>query len=68
MGRGFNDFLLKFVSLGEGFKNPSHGNCPLGGYPLPPPGPSRTTFSGKVNEKKVTEKGGSPPPPFTDGP
>ena len=32
------------------FKNPSPGNCPLGGFP-PPPGPSRTTFSRKVNGK-----------------
>ena len=41
------------------FNNPSHGNCPLGGYP---PGPSQTTFSRKVNGKKLTEKGGTPPP------
>ena len=45
--------------LREGVNNPSHGNCWLGGYPLPPPGPLRTTFSRKVNGK-----GGYPPPPL----
>ena len=28
---------LSPLQLREGFNNPSHGNCPLGGYP-PPPG------------------------------
>ena len=36
--------------LREGFKNPRHGNFPLGGYPPPPPpGPPRTRFFRKVN-------------------
>ena len=26
------------MSYRGGVKNPSHGNCPLGGYPPPPPG------------------------------
>ena len=59
--------VLVFALRG-GFNNPSHGHCP--------PGPSRTTFSQKVNgkggtppllhgrsvAKKLTEKGGTPPP------
>ena len=44
----------------EGVKTPSHGKSPLGVYP--PPGPPRTQFLGKVNEEKLTEKGGNPPP------
>ena len=44
----------------EGVKTPSHGKSPLGVYP--PPGPPRTQFFGKVNEEKLTEKGGTPPP------
>ena len=48
----------------EGVKTPSHGKSPLGVYPPSPPlGPPRTQFFGKVNEEKLTEKGGSPPPP-----
>ena len=46
----------------EGVKTPSHGKSPLGVYP--PPGPPRTQFLGKVNEEKLTEKGGTPPPPL----
>ena len=47
----------------EGVKTPSHGKSPLGVYPPPPPGPPRTQFFGKVNEEKLTEKGGTSPPP-----
>ena len=46
----------------EGFKTPSHGKCPLGGYPPPPPGGLRTRFFCKVSEKNLTDKGGTPPP------
>ena len=48
----------------KGFKTPSHGKCPLGGYPPPPPGGLRTRFFCKVSEKNLTDKGG-PPPPLT---
>merc|ERR1711894_723611 len=50
----------------EGVKNPRHGTFPLGGYP-PPPGPPRTRIFRKVSGKKLTEKGGTPPP-STDNP
>ena len=55
-----------FLAHREGFKNPRHGNFPLRGYP-PPPGPPRTRFFRKVSGKKLTEKGGTPPP-STDNP
>ena len=36
----------------EGFKNPRHGNFPLGGYPPPPPrGLHGREFSEKLAEK-----------------
>ena len=45
--------------LREGFKNPSHGICPLGGY-LPP------LLNGRENlAKKVNGKGGYPPSPHS---
>ena len=47
--------------LRKGFKTPSHGKCPLGGYP--PPGGLRTRFFCKVSEKNLTDKGGTPAPP-----
>ena len=48
------------VVLREGFKNPSHGICPLGGYPSPPP------LNGLENlAKKVNGKGGYPPSPHS---
>ena len=46
--------------LRKDFKTPSHGKCPLGGYP--PPGGLRTRFFCKVSEKNLTDKGGTPPP------
>ena len=49
----------------EGFKNPRPGNFPLGGFP-PPPGPPRTRIFRKVSGKKLTEKGGTPPPSTDD--
>ena len=43
----------------EGFKNPSHGICPLGGYPPP-------LLNGRENlAKKVNGKGGYPPSPHS---
>ena len=63
-----NDALWYFWEyVREEFNNPSHGNFPLGGSP-PPPGPSRTKFSRKVNRNFLTEKGGTLPPPLKDGP
>ena len=54
-------------AIREGFKNPRHGNFPLGGG-VPPPGPPRTRFFRKVIGNFLTEKGGTPPPPLTDDP
>ena len=50
--------------LREGFKNPRHGNFPLGGYPPPLHGQS-VSENGNFfaqNGKKLTERGGTPPP------
>ena len=35
----------------EGFKTPSHGKCPLGGYPPHPPGGYGQDFSVKLAKK-----------------
>ena len=62
------DFYTGFgfmTPIRGGVKNPRHGNFPLGGYP--PPGPPRTRIFRKVSGKKLTEKGGTPPP-STDNP
>ena len=51
------------ITVRKDFKTPSHGKCPLGGYPPPPPpGGLRTRFFCKVSEKNLTDKGGTPPP------
>ena len=42
----------------EGFKTPSHGKCPLGGYP--PRGLNGQDFSVKLAKKNLTDKGGYP--------
>ena len=59
--------ILLALIIRESVKNPRHGNFPLGGY-LPPPEPPRTRIFRKVSGKKLTEKGGTPPPPSTDNP
>ena len=53
---------LKFLHcrrFREGFKTPSHGKCPLGGYP-PPRGLNGQDFSVKLAKKNFTDKGGTP--------
>ena len=47
--RGVSTIMYSHVR--EGFKNPSHKNFWLWGYP-PPPGPPRTIFSQKINGKQ----------------
>ena len=47
--------------LGKGLKTPGTETFRWGGNP-PPPGPPRTRFCRKVSGKKLTEKGGTPPP------
>ena len=54
--------IIKVICVRSGVKNPRHGNFPLGGFP--PPGPPRTRFFRKVSGKKLTERGGTPPPPW----
>ena len=61
-------FLSSWFPVREGFKTPSHGKCPLGGYPPPPPGGLRTRFFCKVSEKNLTDKGGTPPRLRTQNP
>ena len=54
-------FTFYIYTQREGFKNPSHGICPLGGYPPP-------LLNGRENlAKKVNGKGGYSPPPIADG-
>ena len=45
----------------EGFKTPSHGKSPLGGYPPLPRGLNGQDFSVKLAKKNLTDKGGTPP-------
>ena len=48
-----NLYTQSLLIVREGFKNPRHGNFPLG--------PPRTRIFRKVSGKKLTEKGGIPP-------
>ena len=51
------DEAFSDIQVREGFKNPSHGICPLGGFPPP-------LLNGRENlAKKVNGKGGYSPPP-----
>ena len=39
------------TNVRKDFKTPSHGKCPLGGYPPPPPGGYGQDFSVKLAKK-----------------
>ena len=57
----WRDILVSntILCLREGFKNPNHGFWPWWGYPPLPP--SRQAAGQKINGKKITAKGVTPP-------
>ena len=62
---GVNSRIDLSVQLGKVSKTPGTETFRWGG--TPPPGPPRTRIFRKVSGKKLTEKGGTPPP-LTDNP
>ena len=65
IGEGGNNKVCQ--PLRETFKNPNHGFVPWWGYPPRPLPPSRQAAGQKINGKKITAKGGTPPPITASG-